>query len=129
MNYIFLDAEDIREIHEEAIINYGGIASERESGMIEYMADKPFMESYGQELYPGLFLKSAVYLEGFATHQYFNDGNKRTGVACALTFLLINGYQLLVDEMELYKIAIDVANEIIHLHELSQWLEENSSPL
>ncbi len=34
---------------------------------------------------------AAAYLIGFAGSQGFNDGNKRTGVACALVFLAING--------------------------------------
>ncbi|MGY4689111.1 type II toxin-antitoxin system death-on-curing family toxin [Salibacterium sp. K-3] len=82
-----IDSGDIRQLHQLALDRYGGVQGENEPGMIEYMAEKPFMFSFGQELYPGLFLKSAVYLEGFATHQYFSDGNKRTAYLTAAVFL------------------------------------------
>ena len=66
-----------------------GLCGENEPGYIDYMAEKPFQYAYGQELYPGIFMKAACYLEGFATHQYFSDGNKRTGVMCYITFYLL----------------------------------------
>lgn len=126
MNLVYLDKDDIREIHDEVLIAYGGRSGEHEPGLIDFMAEKPFQELFGQESYPGLFLKAAVYLHGFATAQYFVDGNKRTGVVCTLTFLLINGYTLTVSQMELYEKALDVANVKVTLEELATWIEENS---
>ena len=64
---IQLSPEDIRVIHDVMIERYGGIRGEKEPGLIDYMADKPFLELFGNEQYPGLFLKAAVYFEGFAT--------------------------------------------------------------
>lgn len=125
MSLYYLDPEDIRYLHDEAVEEYGGIYGENESGMIDYMADKPFQVLYGQEMFPSLFMKAAVYLEGFATHQYFCDGNKRTGVKCCLTFLLINGYELNVEDYELYEVTLDVANNKIDLDEIAKWLEDN----
>ena len=37
---------------------------------------------------------ASMYLVAFAGSQGFRDGNKRTGVACALVFLAINGITL-----------------------------------
>ena len=53
---------------------------------------------------------AAMYLVGFAGSQGFNDGNKRTGLACALVFLAING--VAVDGLEpesLLEITLRVA--------------------
>ncbi len=51
-----------------------------------------------------------MYLVAFAGSQGFNDGNKRTGLACALVFLAINGIS--VDNLEpgsLLEITLKVA--------------------
>lgn len=53
---------------------------------------------------------AAMYLIGFAGSQGFNDGNKRTGVACALVFLAINGIAVdLIDPASLEATALKVA--------------------
>ena len=123
---IYLDSEDIRYLHKEALIRYGGIYGEHESGMIDYMAEKPSISVFGQDQYPDLFMKAAVYLHGFATHQYFSDGNKRTGVACALTFLLINNHRVKISENLLYIVAIRVAKKRLALETLTEILRRHS---
>ena len=52
---------------------------------------------------------AAAYLVGFARSQGFNDGNKRTGLACALVFLAVNDAVLHVDGAELYSITMKVS--------------------
>ncbi len=53
---------------------------------------------------------AAAYLVGFARSQGFSDGNKRTGLACALVFLALNGSPLHVPGAELYALTMAVAN-------------------
>jgi death-on-curing protein len=53
---------------------------------------------------------AASYLVAFAGSQGFADGNKRTGLACALVFLSINGIELHVPPSELYALTLAVAN-------------------
>ncbi|WP_411282193.1 hypothetical protein [Gemmatimonas sp.] len=48
-------------------------------------------------------------LVGFARAQGFVDGNKRSGLACALVFLAENGAALHVDGSELYALTMRVA--------------------
>ena len=52
---------------------------------------------------------AAGYLIAFAGTQGFNDGNKRSGLACALVFLELNGISLDVDPQELYELTVSVA--------------------
>ena len=49
------------------------------------------------ELYPTLFQKAAVYAHHIITGHIFLDGNKRTGVHCAVLFLEFNGCTLRLD--------------------------------
>lgn len=129
MTIRYLTPEDIRIIHDQILRRYSGVKGEREPGLIDFMADKPKQELYGQELYPGLFLKGAVYLHGFSVAQYFADGNKRTGTACCLTFLYINGYKLQATNEELFDVVLKVANKQMDLSELAEWLESKATKL
>ena len=52
---------------------------------------------------------TALYLVGMSRAQGFVDGNKRTGLACALVFLALNGSALHVDGTELYALTLRVA--------------------
>jgi death-on-curing protein len=123
---IKLEPEDIRDIHEIMLERYGGVPGEHEPGLIDYMADKPFQSYFGQDQYPGLFLKAAVYLFGFATAQYFVDGNKRTAYGCAAVFLELNGYSLIVSDDDMYHMCKKVANKEVTTEELANWLEEHA---
>ncbi len=52
---------------------------------------------------------AASYLVGFARSQGFSDGNKRTGLACAVVFLHINAAPLHAPPMELYALTMRAA--------------------
>jgi death-on-curing protein len=52
---------------------------------------------------------AAAYLVGFARSQGFNDGNKRTALACALVFLAVNGRRLHAPPPELYALTMAAA--------------------
>jgi death-on-curing protein len=124
-----LTPDDIRELHNFALERYGGLPGEHEPGLIDFMADKPFDGFGDMEYYPGLFLKAAVYMESFAIHQLFCDGNKRTAFMTAKAFLMLNGYTLSVTDDELYEMTIAVANKNIELEILSTWIENKSYPM
>ena len=49
------------------------------------------------ELYPTLSQKAAVYAHHIITGHIFLDGNKRTGLHCAVLFLEFNGCTLRLD--------------------------------
>ncbi|WP_256363759.1 type II toxin-antitoxin system death-on-curing family toxin [Geobacillus thermocatenulatus] len=46
-----------------------------------------------------------------ATGHYFSDGNKRTAVMVAYSFLMKNGYELMVSDDELFERCIKVAKK------------------
>ncbi len=67
---------------------------------------------------------AAMYLVAFAGSQGFNDGNKRTGLACALVFLGLNGLSLEADPQELYELTLAVANNRIGDAEVAAWFRQ-----
>ncbi|SRR6266542_1505151 len=67
---------------------------------------------------------AAVYLTSFAGSQGFTDGNKRTGLACALVFLGLNDLSLEVDRDDLYELTLRVATHQIKDAKLAEWFRK-----
>jgi death on curing protein len=70
----------------------------------------------------------AAYLVGFAGSQGFSDGNKRTGLACALVFLFLNGYALHVDPRELYAVTMQAALGKAEDETVAAYLRQRMTP-
>ncbi|RYL92401.1 type II toxin-antitoxin system death-on-curing family toxin [Sporolactobacillus sp. THM19-2] len=123
---IHITANDIRNFHRYALKMYGGIEGETSPGLIEYVAEVPYYPVYGVDRYPTIFDKAAYYLKAFTDNQYFSDGNKRTGVLCALTLLDVNGFELMLDPMELYEYTMLTANKkITSINDIANFLKVN----
>jgi death-on-curing protein len=67
---------------------------------------------------------AASYLCGFVQKQVFVDGNKRTGLAIALTFLRLNGYELNVDKAELLAFVLSIARNEMDQPAAAMWLRQ-----
>ena len=59
-----------------------------------------------------IFEMAAAYVESVCVRHPFVDGNKRTGAVCALTFLLLNGYE--IDEIYDEELADKVLDLVTH---------------
>lgn len=122
----FLTTEDILFIHEQEILKAGGASGIREERDIQACADAP-KASYDGEYLNDLFEMAASYIICLTIRHPFIDGNKRTALASALTFLYLNGYE--VDEsydLELADLVLDFLSKDISKEELAQHLKENS---
>ena len=62
----------------------------------------------------------AAYAFHIAEAQAFNDGNKRTAIGAALTFLELNWVHPAPSEDELYDAMIDIANKRLTKADLSE---------
>ena len=69
------------------------------------------------------FGMAAAYAFHIAENQPFVDGNKRTGLNCALTFLKLNGILIKCPGNELFQAMIDVGNRRLSKEGLSRLLE------
>lgn len=86
----FLSAEDILFIHEQEILKAGGDPHIRSRQDIEACAEAPQAGFEGSYL-NNLFEMAASYIVCLTIRHPFVDGNKRTALASALTFLYLNG--------------------------------------
>lgn len=121
-----LTAEQIIKIHDNEIKRFGGEYGLREEGTFDMLVNAPYQTIFGTDCYPSVFDKAAKYLEGFARHQVFYDGNKRTALVTCGTFLAINNYHLILEPMEFYNLTLKIANDKnIDTGHISKFLEEH----
>lgn len=128
MRFVFaLTNSQILEIHSRQIERFGGELGLREEGTFDMLATAPYQSVFGTDCYPSIFDKAAKYLEGFARHQVFYDGNKRTALDTCLTLLAINDVKLTLNAVQLYEYTLEIANnKEIDIGEISSYLEKNS---
>jgi len=103
----FHSREFIEALHAEQLRLHGGASGIRDPGMLESALARPLQKAaYGN---PDTCELAAAYLFGIAKNHPFVDGNKRTALAAADTFLFDNGLELEVDPEDLIQFVLLVA--------------------
>lgn len=95
-------------IHAQQIERYGGSHGMLDKNVVLSALARP-RNRWAYDSTADLADLAAAYLVGFARSQGFNDGNKRTGLACALVFLALNGHPLHAPPSDLYALTMAVA--------------------
>lgn len=94
MSTVFLAIDEVLAIHDDQIESHGGSHGVRDLGLLESALAMPQAGFGGELLHPTLAEQAAAYLFHIAKNHPFVDGNKRVALACALTFLHVNGAPL-----------------------------------
>lgn len=117
----FLTREIIRQLHADSLDKFGGSAGIRDEGMIlSALGSAENTWLYGSK---DLFEVAASYAFHIAEAQAFVDGNKRTAVAAAMTFLVGNGIEIPVSGDEsIYEAMIAIANKHLDKRGLTEML-------
>ncbi len=66
----------------------------------------------------------ASYAFGIAKNHPFLDGNKRTALVVAVTFLNLNGFDFDAPEEETYLVFLRLAESRIAEEELARWIRD-----
>src|SRR5882724_6467373 len=106
---LFLARTQIERLHDSSLSKFGGSSGVRDEGLIDSAlasAKNAFFYAQGD-----LFDIAAAYAFHLAEAQAFVDGNKRTAIGAALTFLDLNGFRTTADENMLYDAMIAIANK------------------
>lgn len=122
---IRLTKEQILFLHEELILETGGISGIRDEGMLESALNAPFQSFENISIYPSLPQKAARLGFGLIKNHPFIDGNKRIGVHAMLIFLELNGISLDYTQEELYTIVLLVASNNNSYKDLLQWITDH----
>jgi death on curing protein len=94
LNPEFLDIDDVLEMHTEQIAEHGGSDGVRDMGLLDSAVAQPMVQFGGEFLNEDLFEMAAALHISLVSNHPFIDGNKRTALLAAVTFLDINGVPL-----------------------------------
>lgn len=122
----FLSVEDILFIHEQELQKAGGDSGIRQEHDIQACADAP-KASFDGEYLNDLFEMAASYIICLTIRHPFVDGNKRTALASAATFLYLNGYEVEESyDLELADLVLDFLAKEISKKAIAKHQKENS---
>jgi death-on-curing protein len=123
----FHSREFVEALHVEQLRMHGGAAGIRDENMLESALHRPQQkEAYGQ---PDLCDLAAAYLYGIVKNHPFVDGNKRTGLAAADTFLYFNGFSLEAEEEDLIQLVTMVASGEIDEDGAAAFFRDHIEPI
>lgn len=96
---IWVGLTTVLAIHEEQIAEHGGSSGIRDQGLLSSALDRPKnIAAYEPDGNRDLAPLAAAYGYGIAKNHPFVDGNKRTALVVAETFLNLNGLDLTTDD-------------------------------
>ena len=106
----FLALDEVLEIHAQQVELYGGSDGIRDPAGLESAVATPMATFGGQFLHTTIPSMAAAYLFHICQNHPFLDGNKRAAANAAITFLLINDWELDSSEDELVDVVLAVAS-------------------
>jgi len=86
---VFLSREAVDIIHRASLEAFGGADGIRDENALESALAQPLHEYFYRAA--DLYAIAAAYAFHIAENQPYVDGNKRTGLLCALNLLMANG--------------------------------------
>ena len=112
-------------IHKRQIAEHGGEPGVRDENLLQSaLARAKNLFAYSEHGVP-LTTLAAAYALGIAKNHPFFDGNKRTALVVALTFLRTNGLDLVAAAEERYDKFEGIASGRIPESTLAEWLAAN----
>ena len=106
---LFLELDEILEIHRDQIQRYGGHPGIRDRELLQSAVAMPAAGLGEDYFHVDIVEMAAAYLFHIVRNHPFVDGNKRTGAVAALIFLMMNDLELQADEDSLEKMVRSVA--------------------
>lgn len=124
----FLNLALVLKIHSQQIDKFGGSHGIRDQGLLESALAQPQASFFGELLHPTIYGQATAYLYHLIKNHPFIDGNKRSAFAVMDTFIRLNGYSLILENIEVYEIVLQVAKSEMGKEALTIKLRENIKP-
>ena len=119
----FLEKEVVLALHDAQLALYGGLAGVRDMGLLESALARPQNSfAYGET---DVFALAASLAFGIARNHPFLDGNKRTALHSALTFLMINGAAVPPPTPLMVEMTVQLAEGRASEQDFARWLAQN----
>jgi death on curing protein len=123
---VWMEKEEVLVIHELQLTEHGSAEAVRDEGLLESALARPKnLLAYAEEP-NSLTQMASAYSFGLASNHPFIDGNKRTALVVALTFLELNRIEISTSQEDIYMIFWLVAQGKSSEKELTAWLDKHS---
>jgi death-on-curing protein len=123
-NCFHLTVAIVREIHAEAIAQYGGASGVRDVALLESAVAAPQAGYGGKSVYADVVEIAAAYLFFLCRNHAFIDGNKRTALGACIVFLRLNGIEPKPDSPEWEELTLAVAASVLDRDEATAWMRK-----
>jgi death-on-curing protein len=123
---IWLDVDEIVDMHAEQLAIFGGPEGVRDHGLLESAVLRRVNQwHYGQTDMAAL---AAAYAYGLARNHAFVDGNKRIAFHAMIVFLRGNGIEFAPDQAHATEIILALAAGEVSEESLTRWIRDNWPP-
>jgi len=121
---VWLLEETVRAIHHRQLAEHGGREGVRDEGLLVSALARPRNLLAYAEPPPDVAALAAAYACGIAFNHPFIDGNKRTALVAARTFLILNGADLDASQDEKYLTFMNLARGQLTEDDLAEWIRK-----
>jgi death on curing protein len=121
---VWLLEETVIAIHYRQISEHGGDEGIRDEGLLSSAMARPKNLLAYSRPRPDLAALAAAYAYGIARDHPFVDGNKRTALVAARTFLIVNGVDLEATQDEKYLTFLELAKGTLTEEQLADWIRK-----
>ncbi len=120
---IWLDVDEIIDMHAEQLAIFGGPEGIRDHGLLESAVTRPLNQwHYGETDLASL---AAAYAFGSAKNHPFMDGNKRIAFHAMMVFLRSNGIAFAPDPALAATMLLSLAAGEVSEEGLTRWIRDN----
>ena len=125
MMHEFPTIEEVVEIHDIAVREFGGSSGLRDPGALDSALMRPQLGYYSN-----LLEEAAALMESLAMNHPFVDGNKRTAFFTTDAFLRRNGQFIDCDNQQAYEFFMQLfETHSFRFAQLHAWLKQHSKHL
>jgi death-on-curing protein len=125
----FLTVEDVIRLHDSSIEREGGNPGVKDPVYLESAVVLPQQRVFGQYLHQSIEAMAAAYMFHICQNHPFQDGNKRTALQAAETFLNMNGKEMTLTNEQAFQLLIGVASGDIDKQRLTAFIETQTRDL
>lgn len=113
-------------IHNDQLREHGGLPGIRDENVLESALARP-QQKWHYADQTDVPLLAAVYAFGLVRNHPYRDGNKRIGFLAMVTFLGINGHDLLATDAEVVAEILALAEGSVSEESLADWIRQHST--
>jgi len=112
-------------LHTETLAEHGGLAGMRDEGLLDSALVRP-QNHFAYKKHCDLADLAAAYAFGLSQNHPFQDGNKRVAFLAAGLFLELNGFELVVEQVDAVQMFFALAGGKITERQLAGWIRKHA---